>query len=107
LIGGDEINIRLGALEAHGAREMGSKCYLQSTNFRIRMSEEGHQRRFEANPRTSALSPIPDISLLLLLKPQTKLAQDRERFDARRPRSTSFVSGADGQGGTLKRRRRK
>ena len=36
-----------------------------------------------------------------LLKPQTKLAQDRSAFDARRPRSTSFVAGADSHSGTL------
>jgi hypothetical protein len=47
----------------------------------------GHERHFKRKSRISAFPPIPDISLLLLLKSQTKFAQDRESSDARRPRS--------------------
>jgi hypothetical protein len=64
---------------------------------RSRYLDMVHQRRFERKSRISASIP----ELLLLLKPQTKLAQDRSAFDARRPRSTSFVAGADGHSGTL------
>ena len=74
------------------------------------MSARGHPRRFKRRPRTLALSPIPDISLLLLLKSQTKLAQDRERLRcpppalyefcqrSRRPRRHAhYGGGANGE----------
>ena len=58
------------------------------------MSQMGHERHFKRKSRISAFPPIPDISLLLLLKSQTKLAQDHERLRCPPPALTVLLENS-------------
>ena len=64
---------------------------------RSRYLDMVHQRRFERKSRISASIP----ELLLLLKPQTKLAQDRERLRCPPPALYEFCRRSHGHSGTL------
>ena len=65
------------------------------------MSTWGHQSRFKRKPRTSALSPDSRHIAAPIPKAAGQSRAGPRAPSMPRPRSTSFVSGADGQGGTL------
>ena len=43
------------------------------------MSLQGHQRRFQRKPRTSASPPIPDVSLRRIVRRPNRLTRDEAR----------------------------